>query len=251
MFEGTSKDFKALVLLRVIKRAIENTESYGLHKLENILGSHVALPSLEEIQQDRERAVLARREKIKESVKSKFTMTPSVKIEESQVFVTPLDAQSPQAKPSRPRAAAQQIARRPPPRPRASRPHPLATPPQKRIEQRDTLPAHLSYLKPTSTEKKVAMDLGKLTPFLEDPHVDSIETEGENEKVYVMGKMGKKSTSVVLTKEEIDGIIDLFSKESKIPKVEGLFKVSIHNLILTAMISNVISSRFIIKKIRE
>jgi len=114
----------------------------------------------------------------------------------------------------------------------------------------DSLPAHLQYLKPTGPPtKKLDIDLGKLNPFLQDANVREIETEGEDEVVTVKGTMGKKPTSIKLSKEEIDEILDKFSKEAKIPKTEGLFKVTLGNLVLTAMVSEAISSRFIIKKI--
>jgi CO dehydrogenase/acetyl-CoA synthase epsilon subunit len=99
------------------------------------------------------------------------------------------------------------------------------------------------------TKKEQGIDLGKLNPFLQDPNVKTIETTGEDDDVMVSGAMGRKPTGIKLSKEEIDEVIDKFSKKAKIPKAEGLFKVTVDNLIFTAMISDTISSRFIIKKI--
>lgn len=243
MLEGKSSDFKTLVLLRIVKRLIENTESYGIYKLENILNREIMTPvfipeiSKEELENKREQAIVIQKKQIKEEVKNKFKMIASPKIKESVFFTTPVEEKIK-------RPVSRQVS------PRPAYPTSMRVPERQKLEYNDALPAHLRYLKPTPTLKRVGMDLGELNPYLEDPNIDSIEVEGENEKIYVIGKMGRKPISLVLNRDKIDAIIDKFSLEAKIPKVEGLFKVSINNLILTAMVSSVISSRFIIKKIK-
>lgn len=248
MFKGKSSDFKTLVLLRIIKRLIENTESYGMYKLENILSNEIIIPtpipkiSKEELKIKREQAIITQKNKIKKEVKNKFKMMASPKIKESTSFISP--ATTPVEEKLRPSHSPQKN------KPRFIDPLSMKVPGRQKLEYNNTLPEHLRYLRPTPILKRVGMDLGKLNPYLEDPNIDSIEVEGENEKIYVVGKMGKKPISLVLNRDEIDAIIDKFSSDAKIPKVEGLFKVSINNLILTAMVSSVISSRFIIKKIK-
>lgn len=108
------------------------------------------------------------------------------------------------------------------------------------------LPEHLTYLKPTPTPGP-EIDLGKLNPLIKDNAVKTIEVN-PNEKVVVTGAMGTKPTSITLSKEEIDKIIDVFSKTSKIPVEEGIYRVVVGNLILSAIISEVIGSKFMIKK---
>ena len=63
-----------------------------------------------------------------------------------------------------------------------------------------------------------------------------------------MGRMGRKKTGTVLSKEEIDEVIKTFSEAAKIPISEGIFKVVFGKLILSAILSDVIGSKFIIKK---
>lgn len=108
------------------------------------------------------------------------------------------------------------------------------------------LPERLQYLKPTPTNMQ--LELGKLNKLIQDPQVQSVESYGADEKVIVNGVMGTKTTDVILSKEEIDQIIDAFSKATKIPIEEGLFKVVYGKLIFSAIVSNVVSSKFIIKK---
>ncbi len=109
------------------------------------------------------------------------------------------------------------------------------------------LPQRLQYLRPTPTNRQI--DLNKLNPLIKDPIVKSIECNGPDENIIVKGTMGIKKTKIILSKEEINQIIEKFSESTKIPIQEGVFKVVFGKLILTAIISEVIGSKFIIRKI--
>lgn len=109
------------------------------------------------------------------------------------------------------------------------------------------LPQRLQYLKPIP-KSDVEIDLQKLNPLLKDPLVNSIECPGPDKNIIVRGGMGTKNTNIILTSEEIDSIIKKFSEISKIPIHEGIFKVAVGRLIFSAIISEIISSKFIIKK---
>ena len=64
----------------------------------------------------------------------------------------------------------------------------------------------------------------------------------------VHGSMGTKPTNLLLKKEEIDEIIKKFSEATKIPQNEGIFKAVVGKLILSAIISETIGSKFVIRK---
>ncbi len=108
------------------------------------------------------------------------------------------------------------------------------------------LPQTFQYLKPTPTKKEI--ELGKLNILIQDPLIKVIECNGPDENIIVHGSIGTKPTRITLSKQEIDEIIDAFSKTAKIPKDEGIFKAVAGNLILSAIISDIIGSKFIIKK---
>lgn len=108
------------------------------------------------------------------------------------------------------------------------------------------LPPRFDYLRPVPMEHKV--DLGKLNPLLSDPFVKIIECNGANENIIVKGNMGEKKTGIILDKEEINNLINIFSKETRIPIQEGIYKVVLGRLIFLAIISEVVGSKFIIKK---
>ena len=108
------------------------------------------------------------------------------------------------------------------------------------------LPPHLQYLKPVP--KDIKIDLEKLDPLIQDPAVKVIESNGPDEHVIVRGTMGVKPTNTVLSKEEIDRIIKKFSEISKIPMHEGIYRVVVGRLMLSAIVSEVVGSKFMIKK---
>ena len=110
------------------------------------------------------------------------------------------------------------------------------------------LPPQFAYLKPGEPRQNANIDLGKLNDLIYDPAVKIIEVNGENQQTIVKGSMGTQPTNIILTKEEIDQILQKFSKASKIPIGEGTNKIILGNLSLSAIISREAGARFIITK---
>lgn len=110
------------------------------------------------------------------------------------------------------------------------------------------LPERFHYISPSPTKKEI--DLGKLNVLVQDPNVKTIECDGPDERIFVTGIMGKKPTSIMLSAEEIDEVIQKFSEESRIPLQKGVFKVAVGGLILSSVISEVVGSRFVIRKMK-
>lgn len=108
------------------------------------------------------------------------------------------------------------------------------------------LPSHLEYLKPIPTPG-VEIDLFRLNPLIKDPSVRVIEVN-QDERVIVSGTMGTMPTDMILNREDIDRVINKFSEASKIPITEGIYKIVVGNLVLSAIVSETVSSKFIIKK---
>jgi len=117
----------------------------------------------------------------------------------------------------------------------------------KLIIPKQRLSPRFQYLKPTPGNLEI--DLGKLNSLVKDPLVQEIESSGANNYVVVSGKMGRKKTEIKLTREEIEEIAKKFSEVSKIPLQEGFFKVAVGRLVFSAVISNIVSPKFTIKKI--
>jgi len=108
------------------------------------------------------------------------------------------------------------------------------------------LPQRLNYIRPYPINLDV--DLGNLNSLLRDSAVKVIECRGPDEKIIVRGDMGIKPTGIILSANEIDEVINKFSIRAKIPVVEGIFRVAFGKLIFTAIVSEVVSPKFIIRK---
>ncbi len=108
------------------------------------------------------------------------------------------------------------------------------------------LPPRLQYLRPIPTN--VQVDLGKLNVLVRDPMVKTIQCNGPGENIIVEGGMGTKPTAIILSEDEVDGVLDEFSKVARIPIDEGVVRIVVGRLILLAVISDVVSTKFVINK---
>jgi hypothetical protein len=227
MFEGISEEIRLKILLKVVRNLIINSKNTEIFRLSQILEENTTKspdlnpPSKEEL-----------KEKIKQEVKEKLKK-PAEKFEEKK-----LNEESFEPKNQMVRRGVSKRREIPPQKPRVLR------------IPKISLPRHLNEIRPVPSER-VSVELGKLDPFVRDPNVLTIETEGENEPLYVTGSFGRKPINVKLSKTEIEEVINRFSEKSKIPKNLGLFKVAVGKLLLTAMISDSVSPRFVLEKIRS
>ena len=230
IFDTLPNEEKLKVLLQVVRGLIVNSRSAEIFRLEEILRQNFP-PQPDLISEEKRKEIIKEqvKEQIKERVKEKLEPKkefPMKKVEFEESLLRPPErrVQMPVSSPPT-NFASRRVLRMP----------------------KLTLPAHLASIQPAPTNK-IAVDLGKLNPYVNDPKVKTIETEGESETVYVSGAMGRKPTGLKLSRAEIDEVIDRFSKAAKIPKKEGMFKVAVGKLLLTAMVSESVSPRFIIEK---
>jgi hypothetical protein len=114
------------------------------------------------------------------------------------------------------------------------------------------LPPTVQYITPVPGQKTI--DLGKLNPFIRDPTVTSIECHGPGKQITVKrpGEFTPRTTAIILTKPEIQKIIQSFSEAAKIPPNEGVFRVAVGTLMISAIIPQSgtgSTPKFIISKI--
>jgi len=119
-------------------------------------------------------------------------------------------------------------------------PSPVLTIPGQRF------PSWLNSVRPVPAN--IEIDLGKLNSFVNDPMIREIICNGPGENILVKTS-NVKPTNLFLSKEEIEKIIDIFAIQSKIPIQSGVYQVVVGNLMLYAIISEVVTSKFIIRKI--
>jgi len=107
---------------------------------------------------------------------------------------------------------------------------------------------NIASITPTIQPMPQGFTLGKLDALLKDPAVMSIECPGPG-KLVLVKTLGRVSpTQISLNENEIKDILETSSQLSRIPLLEGVFKAALGNLVITAVISDFVGSRFIINK---
>ena len=117
-------------------------------------------------------------------------------------------------------------------------------PPVLRIPE-PRLPTHLQTIKPVARQYPIS--LGKLDPLLNNPSTRVIECNGPDQNIIVRSPQSKQ-TEIKLSKEEISSILQGFAQTSGIPLNDGVNKIVVGSLTLSAIVSEVIGSKFIIRK---
>lgn len=92
------------------------------------------------------------------------------------------------------------------------------------------------------------IQLGKIAPILMDPSVFSIEVPGEGKNVLVNRAGTIQTSNITLSRNEIDQIMNHISDTTQIPLITGLFKAAVQDLIVTAVVSEFVGTRFMIQK---
>jgi len=101
---------------------------------------------------------------------------------------------------------------------------------------------------PINPETLKSLGLGKLTILLLDPSVISVECPGPAKPVLVNRFDTMQTTNIILTADEINGIMKILSERTRIPLITGVFKVAFGNFITTAVVSEFVGTRFVIQK---
>jgi len=108
------------------------------------------------------------------------------------------------------------------------------------------LPFNLQHIRPMPSSEPI--DIGDLTPYLNDPSVSTIECNGSETIVLIKRGREMRKTDVTLSKEEIEAVLQAFSRAAKIPIHEGVYRVAVGRVILTAQISEQAGAKFVISK---
>ena len=94
----------------------------------------------------------------------------------------------------------------------------------------------------------LSQDYGKITPLLNDPSVSTIECSGVGKPLMIIRAGQKMGTKISLSAGEIKEILQKVSDAVHIPLLEGVFRAAVDNFSINAVISEMIGSRFVIKK---
>ena len=109
-------------------------------------------------------------------------------------------------------------------------------------------PGTIIHLPDPSNISLPPLTLGKIASLIADPSVISVECPGPNKPVIVNRAGNLQPSSISLTKDEIDLLMKDISRQTKIPLVSGIFKALAGNLMVTAVNSEFVGTRFLLQK---
>ena len=106
----------------------------------------------------------------------------------------------------------------------------------------------ISNITPVPSQLPQNFSLNKLDPLIRDNTVTVIECPGPGKPVIVKSIGRIVPSQVILSEQEIKNVVEIFSNFAKIPVIEGIFKAAVGNLLITAVLSDFVGSRFVINK---
>ena len=88
----------------------------------------------------------------------------------------------------------------------------------------------------------------KINKLLGDKAIQSIECPGPGKYIIIKRRNEINLTRIVMTQEEILKVIEYFSQQARIPAIGGILKAAIGDLLISAVSSKFIGSRFVINR---
>ncbi|MFA5174272.1 MAG: hypothetical protein WC438_03765 [Candidatus Pacearchaeota archaeon] len=134
-------------------------------------------------------------------------------------------------------------------RPRQFMKSPAMIPSQKLVKEMSPQMQTLKEIQPVAQPRPTDFNLGKMEQLLKDQKIQSIECSGPGKNVLVKKNNRVNTTEFSLTQEEITEIINEFSRQARIPITGGILKAAVGDLVISAIISEFVGSRFIINRI--
>jgi len=107
----------------------------------------------------------------------------------------------------------------------------------------------LKEIRPEAKPRPEGFALGKIDYLLKNREIQLIECLGPGKNLLVKRYNKINTTKIVLDQEEITDILYSFAVQAKIPVVGGILKAAVGDLVVSAVISEFVGSRFIITKL--
>src|SRR3989344_762513 len=91
----------------------------------------------------------------------------------------------------------------------------------------------------------------KISQLLNNPSIMSIECQGPGKNLIINKGGMMQASHISLTEVEIDEIMNDFSSKTRIPLIKGVFKAALGNIIISAVISEFVGTRFHVEKMKR
>ena len=88
----------------------------------------------------------------------------------------------------------------------------------------------------------------KLEPLLKDASIQTIECPGPDKPILVYRSGVIQPTNLVLNTPDVKNVMREISEKTKIPLIPGVFKAAFDRFIITAVVSDLVGTRFIIQR---
>ncbi|MEK6927884.1 MAG: hypothetical protein AABX11_05625 [Nanoarchaeota archaeon] len=110
------------------------------------------------------------------------------------------------------------------------------------------VPHSMFPVEPTLTMSIRQLISDKIKNILLDPGVFSVECPGPSKPLIVTAGGMVRSTNIIFTEEEITSFMNDISQKTRIPILPGLYKAVFGNLLIIAVVSEFVGTRFLIQK---
>jgi hypothetical protein len=121
--------------------------------------------------------------------------------------------------------------------------------PQLKRKSKMQMPPMITKQEPPAQEDMFSQEpYGRITLLLQDPSVSVIDCNGPGKPVVVTRYGRKQVTKINLSVDEIAKILDTISMGAHIPLMDGIFRAAVDDFSVTAIISEMVGSKFSIKK---
>lgn len=124
----------------------------------------------------------------------------------------------------------------------------LAPPAPISVTTQVTMPAPAAQKTAPAKPLQKISGLAYINNLLTDPAVQSLECTGPGKPILVNRNGMIQATPFTMDTEDINALMREISERTRIPLVQGLFRAALGNLLITAVISDLIGARFIIQK---
>tara|TARA_Y100000034_G_C6906649_1_gene420976 strand:+ start:4135 stop:4818 length:684 start_codon:yes stop_codon:yes gene_type:complete len=104
-------------------------------------------------------------------------------------------------------------------------------------------------IRPEAQTRPTGLILGKIESLLRDKTIQSIECPGPGKNLLIKKYNKINTTRLTLNQVEITDLINNFAQQAKIPITGGILKAAVGDLVISAVISEFVGSRFILNKI--
>jgi len=106
-----------------------------------------------------------------------------------------------------------------------------------------------AFARPEPAGEVAGIKFGKLTPIIQNPSINVIECPGPGREIIIRTYNIRKPYPVVLSKGEMQKLIEQFAEKAKVPVINGLMRAWIDKFMISATIVNNQVENFILQKV--